>query len=306
MFGTTGVPAGGVTTGEDAAAPPGADGAANNVAGVPTFLVKTHTVVSDPACDDVVSWTADGLAFVIWKADEFVSAAAAAPFSRHHRSHAPLASPCRFAERICPVVFRHAKMTSFVRNLHLYGFRKVSDAPHAGLQFAHACFVRADPGMMRLMRRQKKGDGAPADHGHAQVREAVAQQVAQANADCVRLQQQRQALEQRVDALAGAREELYRRLDCVDAETRALRVEFTAERARQRELEATVARLGDLILGHTGKRPAERDCTDTPPAKRRAPAPGVGPEPAAQLDAFSVVDHIVALGDVHASFWDAL
>ncbi|XP_038883399.1 heat stress transcription factor B-3-like [Benincasa hispida] len=65
------------------------------------FLVKTYTVVEDPATDEVISWNGNGTAFVVWQTAEF-------------------------AKDVLPKLFKHCNFSSFVRQLNTYGFRKVT------------------------------------------------------------------------------------------------------------------------------------------------------------------------------------
>ncbi|GAA0142176.1 winged helix/forkhead transcription factor [Lithospermum erythrorhizon] len=61
----------------------------------PPFLVKTYMLVEDPATDEVVSWNAEGTAFVVWQAAEF-------------------------ARDLLPAFFKHCNFSSFVRQLNTY------------------------------------------------------------------------------------------------------------------------------------------------------------------------------------------
>ncbi|PIA48345.1 hypothetical protein AQUCO_01400743v1 [Aquilegia coerulea] len=65
------------------------------------FLLKTYMLVEDPATDVVISWNADGTAFVVWHIDEF-------------------------SRDLLPSLFKHSNFSSFVRQLNTYGFRKIS------------------------------------------------------------------------------------------------------------------------------------------------------------------------------------
>ncbi|CAM8883779.1 unnamed protein product [Rhodiola kirilowii] len=67
---------------------------------VPTpFLTKTYQLVDDPAVDDLISWNEDGSGFIIWR-------------------------PAEFARDLLPTYFKHNNLSSFVRQLNTYGFRK--------------------------------------------------------------------------------------------------------------------------------------------------------------------------------------
>lgn len=61
----------------------------------PPFLLKTYTVVEDPATDEVISWNDDGTAFVVWQTVEF-------------------------AKDVLPKLFKHCNFSSFVRQLNTY------------------------------------------------------------------------------------------------------------------------------------------------------------------------------------------
>ncbi|KAI4300798.1 hypothetical protein L6164_034133 [Bauhinia variegata] len=61
----------------------------------PPFLLKTYMLVEDPATDDVVSWNADGTAFVVWQTAEF-------------------------SRDLLPKLFKHSNFSSFVRQLNTY------------------------------------------------------------------------------------------------------------------------------------------------------------------------------------------
>ncbi|KAF4362784.1 hypothetical protein CsatB_016319 [Cannabis sativa] len=67
----------------------------------PPFLLKTYMLVEDPATDEVISWNAQGTAFVVWQ-------------------------PAEFARDLLPTLFKHSNFSSFVRQLNTYGFRKVA------------------------------------------------------------------------------------------------------------------------------------------------------------------------------------
>ncbi|KAM6253551.1 heat shock factor protein 3-like [Porphyrio hochstetteri] len=80
----------------EAPALPGAPGAAP----VPGFLAKLWALVEDPQSDDVICWSGNGENFCIL--DEQ-----------------------RFAKELLPKYFKHNNISSFIRQLNMYGFRKV-------------------------------------------------------------------------------------------------------------------------------------------------------------------------------------
>uniref|UniRef100_A0A8C3JM70 HSF-type DNA-binding domain-containing protein n=1 Tax=Calidris pygmaea TaxID=425635 RepID=A0A8C3JM70_9CHAR len=74
--------------------------AAPGAAPVPGFLAKLWTLVEDPQSDDVICWSRNGENFCIL--DEQ-----------------------RFAKGLLPKYFKHNNISSFIRQLNMYGFRKV-------------------------------------------------------------------------------------------------------------------------------------------------------------------------------------
>ncbi|CAM8880993.1 hypothetical protein QQ045_020657 [Rhodiola kirilowii] len=95
---------------------------------VPTpFLTKTYQLVDDPAVDDLISWNEDGSGFIIWR-------------------------PAEFARDLLPTYFKHNNLSSFVRQLNTYGFRKV--VPDRW-EFANDCFKKGEKGLLRDIQRRK-------------------------------------------------------------------------------------------------------------------------------------------------------
>jgi hypothetical protein len=83
--------------------------------------------------DDVVSFFSHGRAFAIHK-------------------------PRRFVENVMPRFFKQTKLTSFQRQLNLYGFKRLSQGPDNG-GYYHAHFLKGRPGLCANMAREKlKGD----------------------------------------------------------------------------------------------------------------------------------------------------
>ncbi|CAH0488195.1 unnamed protein product [Peronospora farinosa] len=113
------------------------------------FLEKTYELLS--RCPpELASWTTNGDSFVVKQ-------------------------PVAFAERVIPTYFKHRNFSSFVRQLNLYGFRKVRSAspvlesgaepegmedssPRGWWEFRHERFVRGRRDLLGEIRRRSATD----------------------------------------------------------------------------------------------------------------------------------------------------
>jgi hypothetical protein len=101
------------------------------------FPLKLHELldkVDDENLNHIVSWQPHGRAFVVRE-------------------------PKRFVSGLMPRFFRQTKLTSFQRQLNLYGFCRLTRGPDAG-GYYHELFLRGKPSLTRRMIRTKiKGTG---------------------------------------------------------------------------------------------------------------------------------------------------
>mmetsp|Transcript_14535 Transcript_14535/g.27627 ORF Transcript_14535/g.27627 Transcript_14535/m.27627 type:complete len:296 (+) Transcript_14535:164-1051(+) len=102
------------------------------------FPVKLHYMLSDMEADglaNIVSWQPHGRCFIVHETEEFVS-------------------------KILPLWFRQTKISSFQRQLNLYGFKRITAGPDKGAHY-HELFLRNKRHLAHRIHRMKiKGKGA--------------------------------------------------------------------------------------------------------------------------------------------------
>uniref|UniRef100_A0A7E4VYE5 HSF_DOMAIN domain-containing protein n=1 Tax=Panagrellus redivivus TaxID=6233 RepID=A0A7E4VYE5_PANRE len=106
---------------------------------IPLFLIKLWNIVEDPSYFDVIRWDDSGYSFHIL-------------------------DPYSFCRNVLPQYFKHNNLNSLIRQLNMYGFRKMtpiertslaraeSDQDH--LEFSHPCFVRDHPDLLSQIKRK--------------------------------------------------------------------------------------------------------------------------------------------------------
>ncbi|XP_037539247.1 heat shock factor protein 4 [Nematolebias whitei] len=104
---------------------------------VPAFLTKLWTLVEDPDTNHLICWSATGTSFHVFDQG-------------------------RFAKEVLPKYFKHNNMASFVRQLNMYGFRKVVNIEQSGLvkperddtEFQHLYFLQGHEHMLEHIKRK--------------------------------------------------------------------------------------------------------------------------------------------------------
>lgn len=105
---------------------------------VPAFLTKLWTLVEDPSVDYLICWDESGSSFHVYDQG-------------------------RFAKEILPHYFKHSNIASFIRQLNMYGFKKVSHIEHGikdeadDLEFQHPYFQRGQEHLMEKIKRKIAG-----------------------------------------------------------------------------------------------------------------------------------------------------
>jgi len=110
------------------------------------FPEKLHRLLMEVEAagrSDVISFVASGRAFAIHKADKFF-------------------------KEIVPLYFRQSRLSSFKRQLNLYGFELINTGPARG-GYYHELFVREKPELCRRMRRVAVKVGSDAKKAHKSV-----------------------------------------------------------------------------------------------------------------------------------------
>ncbi|XP_067872015.1 heat shock factor protein 1 isoform X8 [Heterodontus francisci] len=104
---------------------------------VPAFLTKLWTLIEDPDTNELICWSVSGNSFHVFDQG-------------------------RFAKEVLPKYFKHNNMASFVRQLNMYGFRKVVNIEQGGLvkpekddtEFQHAYFIRGQEHLLENIKRK--------------------------------------------------------------------------------------------------------------------------------------------------------
>ena len=99
---------------------------------VPPFVYKTYQLVSDKNTDNIVSWNAYGTSLLIWNMEQFESV-------------------------ILPQYFKHNNFSSFVRQLNIYDFHKITNPKSNALEYSHHYFCRDSPQNLKHIQRKKPG-----------------------------------------------------------------------------------------------------------------------------------------------------
>ncbi|XP_059569726.1 heat shock factor protein 4 [Alligator mississippiensis] len=110
------------------------DGYSSNV---PAFLTKLWTLVEDPETNHLICWSTNGTSFHVFEQG-------------------------RFAKEVLPKYFKHNNMASFVRQLNMYGFRKVVNIEQGGLvkperddtEFQHLYFLQGHEHLLEHIKRK--------------------------------------------------------------------------------------------------------------------------------------------------------
>uniref|UniRef100_A0A8C7PS99 Heat shock transcription factor 1a n=1 Tax=Oncorhynchus mykiss TaxID=8022 RepID=A0A8C7PS99_ONCMY len=115
----------------------GSGGVVVSGSNVPAFLMKLWTLIEDPDTDPLICWSPNGNSFHVFDQGQF-------------------------SKDVLPKYFKHSNMTSFVRQLNMYGFRKVVHIEQGGLvkpekddmEFQHPYFIRGQEPLLENIKRK--------------------------------------------------------------------------------------------------------------------------------------------------------
>jgi len=113
-------------------APPSKEKDVQSKSDDPTYFPNKLMNILESADPSIISWVADGDAFIIRDKD-------------------------RFANSICPQYFKHSKFRAFQRSLSQYGFRRISDGDNKGA-YQHEKFKRDQPWLSAQMKSMPRDD----------------------------------------------------------------------------------------------------------------------------------------------------
>ncbi|KAL5022285.1 hypothetical protein ScPMuIL_001440 [Solemya velum] len=109
------------------------DAGANSV---PAFLTKLWALVGDPETDDLICWDSSGHSFHVY-------------------------DQARFSKEVLPLYFKHNNIASFIRQLNMYGFRKLTNLDQGSLkverddlEFHHPFFQKYEEQLLERIHRK--------------------------------------------------------------------------------------------------------------------------------------------------------
>jgi heat shock transcription factor, other eukaryote len=97
---------------------------------VPSFLLKAYEILSNPTYNSIVRWTGEGDAFIITDKNQF-------------------------SDKVLPIYFKHKNLSSFIRQLNIYGFKKTKYKSEEHC-FAHKYFRKDNKLLLLKMKRNTK------------------------------------------------------------------------------------------------------------------------------------------------------
>ncbi|KAL4281087.1 hypothetical protein GQ457_03G026770 [Hibiscus cannabinus] len=104
----------------------------NGSQSIAPFLKKCYEMVDDETTDSIISWSQNNASFIIWDMTEF-------------------------SVHLLPKYFKHSNFSSFIRQLNIYGFRKIDSDRW---EFANDGFIRGQKDLLKNIARRKYSQGS--------------------------------------------------------------------------------------------------------------------------------------------------
>lgn len=96
---------------------------------VPMFLKNLHSILSNSKFADIISWSHNDKMFVIKSEDKLI-------------------------QEVLPQFYKHSNLNSFVRQLHMYGFKKYKQGTCKNAYYYHKYFFKNESEMMTQIKRK--------------------------------------------------------------------------------------------------------------------------------------------------------
>ncbi|GAB6032700.1 stress-responsive transcription factor hsf1, variant 2 [Chamberlinius hualienensis] len=185
---------------------------------VPMFILKLWKLVNDPSTDDYIGWS-------------------------EHNGHSTftIRNLGKFSSELLPLYYKHNNLASFIRQLNMYGFRKISNIDQGALkmekddmEFYNPNFRRNEQGSLYLLERRTTPKSGVSGGGGG-------------NEDTVKHQSLIDVLND-VSALYTKQETVNEQLNNIKRENEALWREVATLRQKHLKQQQVVAKLVEFLV----------------------------------------------------------
>lgn len=169
--------------------------------GPTNFLKKTYELLNNKAISSIVTWTEDGKGFIILDIYSFTNT-------------------------VLPAYFKHNKLSSFIRQLNMYGFHKLKEDQEDIYQFCHVDFTRDNKDSINSIRRKS-----------SEALNSVKKD------EIVQMQQRLQRFKTQQESMESAMKNLENLYSQVIEQNQLLVIELFRSKEREREIENVLIEL---------------------------------------------------------------